>query len=67
METMEYTFELLRFVYIEPYEFKRRKERNARPASNVSPQGRTFWITSPLRTSDEFEWDPEVTDSSHLS
>jgi hypothetical protein len=29
METMAYTFELLRFVYIEPYEFQERKSRNA--------------------------------------
>ncbi len=27
-ETMEYTSELLRFLYIEPYDFQRRKERN---------------------------------------
>jgi len=28
-ETMEYTSELLRFLYIEPYEFQQRKARNA--------------------------------------
>ncbi len=28
-ETMEYTAELLRFLYIEPYEFQQRKARNA--------------------------------------
>jgi len=28
-ETMEYTSELLRFLYIEPYEFQQRKSRNA--------------------------------------
>jgi hypothetical protein len=27
-ETMEYTAELLRFLYIEPYEFEQRKARN---------------------------------------
>jgi hypothetical protein len=30
-ETLEYTAELLRFLYIEPYEFQRRKARNAVP------------------------------------
>jgi hypothetical protein len=29
IETMEYTAELLRFLYIEPYEFQQRKARNA--------------------------------------
>lgn len=29
LETMEYTEELLRFLYIEPYEFQQRKARNA--------------------------------------
>lgn len=33
-ETMAYTSELLRFLYIEPYEFLQRKNRNA---SNVTP------------------------------
>jgi hypothetical protein len=32
-ETMEYTSELLRFLYIEPYEFQQRKVRNAAPAA----------------------------------
>ena len=36
-ETMEYTAELLRFLYVEPYEFQQRKARNtplATPATN---------------------------------
>lgn len=33
METMEYTSELLRFLYIEPYEYQQRKNRNAAPGS----------------------------------
>jgi hypothetical protein len=32
-ETMEYTAELLRFLYIEPYEFQQRRTRNAAVAS----------------------------------
>jgi Domain of unknown function (DUF4145) len=32
-ETLEYTAELLRFLYIEPYEFQQRKVRNAAPSS----------------------------------
>ena len=32
-ETLEYTSELLRLLYIEPYEFQQRKNRNARPAT----------------------------------
>ena len=31
-ETMEYTLELLRFLYIEPYEFQQRKSRNTSSA-----------------------------------
>lgn len=34
-ETFEYTAELLRFLYIEPYEFEQRKMRNAKPASTI--------------------------------
>lgn len=30
-ETMEYTAELLRYLYVEPYEFQQRKARNAPP------------------------------------
>jgi 23S rRNA A2030 N6-methylase RlmJ len=30
-ETLEYTAELMRFLYIEPYEFQQRKSRNAPP------------------------------------
>jgi hypothetical protein len=33
METMEYTSELLRFLYIEPYEFQQRKSRKTAPRS----------------------------------
>lgn len=33
METMEYTSELLRFLYIEPHEFQQRKSRSAAPSS----------------------------------
>lgn len=33
IETMVYTAELLRFVYVEPYEFKQRKARNAATAT----------------------------------
>jgi hypothetical protein len=37
-ETMDYTSELLRFLYIEPFEFLQRKARNATPgASAASP------------------------------
>jgi hypothetical protein len=32
-ETVEYTSELLRFLYIEPYEFQQRKSRNAASSS----------------------------------
>lgn len=32
-ETREYTAELLRYVYIEPFEFQQRKARNSQPAS----------------------------------
>jgi hypothetical protein len=35
-ETKEYTAELLRFLYIEPYEFLQRKGRNATPAPAVT-------------------------------
>lgn len=35
-ETMEYTAELLRYLYIEPYEFLQRKVRNAAPAVAVA-------------------------------
>jgi hypothetical protein len=35
-ETMEYTAELLRYLYIEPYEFQQRKARNAAPAVAVA-------------------------------
>jgi hypothetical protein len=34
-ETMEYTSELLRFLYIEPYEFEQRKARNAASTTSV--------------------------------
>ncbi len=35
-ETMEYTAELLRFLYIEPYEFQQRKARGAaKPQAGV--------------------------------
>jgi len=34
-ETMEYTAELLRYLYVEPYEFQQRKARNAIPAVAV--------------------------------
>ncbi len=34
-ETLEYTSELLRFLYIEPYEFQMRKSRNTPPQSGV--------------------------------
>ena len=36
-ETVEYTAELLRFLYIEPYDFQQRKMRNALPMT-VSSQ-----------------------------
>ncbi len=37
-ETLDYTAELLRFLYIEPYEFQQRKARNAPPgAATGSP------------------------------
>jgi hypothetical protein len=36
-ETMEYTLELLRFLYIEPYEFKQRKSRNTPSTVGVTP------------------------------
>lgn len=32
VETMEYTAQLLRFIYIEPYEFQKRNDRNAPPS-----------------------------------
>lgn len=34
-ETIEYTSELLRYLYIEPYEFAQRKARNATPPSGT--------------------------------
>ena len=37
METLEYTSELLRFLYIEPYEFQQRKSRNAIPNNKAAP------------------------------
>lgn len=35
-ETIEYTSELLRYLYIEPYEFEQRKKRNTAPATTTS-------------------------------
>lgn len=34
-ETMEYTLELLRFLYIEPHEFQQRKNRNTAPVGGL--------------------------------
>jgi hypothetical protein len=34
-ETVEYTSELLRYLYIEPYEFAQRKARNATPVTGT--------------------------------
>jgi hypothetical protein len=36
-ETMEYTAELLRYLYIEPFEFQQRKARNSLPVSPPAP------------------------------
>jgi len=36
-ETMEYTSELLRFLYIEPYEFQQRKSRTAAATATTTP------------------------------
>jgi hypothetical protein len=40
-ETLEYTSELLRFLYIEPYEFQQRKARNAVPDASAATAGQS--------------------------
>jgi len=37
-ETMEYTRELLRFLYIEPFEFQQRKGREKKPPAPPSTE-----------------------------